>query len=131
MRVRIDYEAKIRRQVAADFFPVVAGIVGAHHVRVLLHEEHPGTLRVHSDMMNAVADLSFRIGNVLRAQPLVDRLPGFAPIVGAECAGSGNGDPYPPWIARIENDRVQAHAARARLPVRAGAVLAQTGQLFP
>ena len=34
-------------------------------------------------------------------------------------------------IARIEQDRVQAHAAGARLPVRARAVAAQPGQLLP
>jgi len=131
VRVHINHEAEIRRQVAADFFPVVAVIVGAHHVPVLLHEEHAGTLGVHSDMVDAVADLSFRIGNVLRAQPLVGRLPGFASIVGAECAGCGNGDPYPLSIARIENDRVQAHAAGTGLPLRTGAMAAQSWKLFP
>ena len=34
-------------------------------------------------------------------------------------------------IARIEDDRVQAHPAGARLPVRPGAVAAQAGQLCP
>ena len=34
-------------------------------------------------------------------------------------------------IARIENDRVQAHPAGARLPVGPGAVAAQSGEFLP
>src|SRR5208282_1940736 len=34
-------------------------------------------------------------------------------------------------VAGIENDGVQAHAARARLPLRAGAVAAQSGEFMP
>ncbi len=36
-----------------------------------------------------------------------------------------------PGIARIEEDRVEAHPAGARLPARARAVLAQAGELLP
>ena len=40
VRVHVDREAEIGRQVAADFVPRVAGVVAAHHVPVLLHEQH-------------------------------------------------------------------------------------------
>src|SRR5467141_2310890 len=40
VRVDVDYETEVSRQVAADFFPGVAGIVAAHHVPMLLHEKH-------------------------------------------------------------------------------------------
>ena len=42
--------------------------------------------------MHAVADFGVRIGNVLRLQAAVDRLPGLAAVVGAERAGGGDGD---------------------------------------
>jgi len=38
LRVHIDGEAKIRRQISADFFPRLAGVVAAHDVPMLLHE---------------------------------------------------------------------------------------------
>jgi hypothetical protein len=40
MRVHIDHEAEIGRQIAAHFMPGIAGIIAAHHVPMLLHEEH-------------------------------------------------------------------------------------------
>ena len=64
-------------------------------------------------------------------QPLVDRLPGLAAVVGAEGAGGRDGDEDPLRVAGIEEDGVQAHAAGARLPVGTGAVAAQAGQLLP
>ena len=98
---------------------------------MLLHEEHAGPLRMHGDVVNAVADFGIGVGDVLRVQALVDRLPGLAAVVGAERACGGNGDVDSLGIAGIENDGVQAHAARARLPVRAGAVAAQAGEFLP
>ena len=71
------------------------------------------------------------IGDVLGPQPAVDRLPRLAAVVGAERAGRRDGDEDPPGIARVEEDRVQAHAAGAGLPLRARAVAAQAGELLP
>ena len=68
VRVNVDDKAEIGRQVSADFLPLIAGIVAAHHVPVLLHEEHARPRRVHGDVVHAVADFGLRIGNVLRAQ---------------------------------------------------------------
>ena len=48
-----------------------------------------------------------------------------AAVVGAERAGRGDRDEDPPGIARIEDDRVQAHATGTRLPRRPRAVAAQ------
>ena len=64
-------------------------------------------------------------------QALVDRLPGLAAVVGAEGARRGDGDVDALGVRGIENDGVQAHAARAGLPVGAGAVAAQAGELLP
>ena len=108
---------KSRRQVAADFVPRIAGVVAAHHVPVLLHEEHVRARRVHGDAMHAVADLGVGIGQlVLRLQPAIDRLPGLAAVVGAERAGRRDGDVDALGIGRVEKDGVQAHAAGAGLP---------------
>ena len=86
---------------------------------------------MHGDVMNAVADFGVRVGNVLRLQTAVDRLPGLAAVVGAKRARSRDGDVDAVGIARIENDGVQAHAAGARLPARARAVAAQAGKFLP
>ncbi len=131
VRVDVDRKAEVGRQVAADLVPGVAGVVAAHHVPVLLHEQHVRPRGVHGDAVHAVADLGVRIGDLLRAQAAVDRLPGRAAVVGAERAGGRDRDEHALRIDRVEQDRVQAHAARARLPLRARAVAAQAGQLVP
>src|SRR5258707_4676127 len=86
---------------------------------------------MNGDVVNAVADLGVGIGNELRNQALVDRLPGFARIVGAERARSGNGDVDAIRIFLVENDGVETHAAGAGLPLGAGAVSAQAGKFAP
>src|SRR5439155_15018723 len=95
VRVNVDHEPEVGRQVPADFFPVVTGIVRTHDVPVLLHEQHTRTRWVHGNVVNAVTDLGVRVGNVLGAQSAVDRLPGLAAVVGAECARSRDGDEHP------------------------------------
>ena len=97
-------------------------VVAAHHVPVLLHEEHVRPRRVHRDVVHAVADLGVRIGDAFRLQAAVDRPPRLAAVVGAERAGRRDRDEDPLRVRGIEDDRVQAHAAGARLPVRPGAV---------
>ncbi len=87
MGVDVDYEAEISGEVAADFVPEVAGVVAAHDVPVLLHEEGVGFPRMHGDVVNAVANLGVGIGNVLRDEALVDRLPGFTRVIRAESTG--------------------------------------------
>ena len=82
-------------------------------------------------MVDAVPDFGVGIGDVLRIQTFVDRLPSCAAIIGAESARRRNRDVDALGIAGIENDGVQAHASGARLPVRPGAMLAETGKLLP
>ena len=43
VRVDVDHEAEVGRQVAADLMPQLAGVVGAQDVPVLLHEQHVRT----------------------------------------------------------------------------------------
>ena len=70
-------------------------------------------------------------GDALGLQAAVDRPPRRAGVVGAERARGRDGDEDPPGIARIEEDRVQAHPAGAWLPGGSGVVAAQPGQLLP
>src|SRR5262249_26445304 len=65
VRIHVDRETEVGGQITADLGPLVAGVIGAHYIPVLLHEEHSRTLRVHSDVMHAVSDFSGGIGNVL------------------------------------------------------------------
>ena len=98
---------------------------------MLLHEQRARLFWIHGNVMNAVADLSIGIGNVLRTQTAINRLPALTAIVGAECTSGGNCDPNSFRIFRIENDGVEAHAACARLPLGPGAVSAQSRELVP
>ena len=85
---------------------------------------------MHRDAVNAVADLGVRVGNLFGPQSAVDRLPGLAGVVAPERARCRDGDEDPSGLARIEEDRVQAHAAGAWLPkVTLGA--AQSGKFLP
>jgi hypothetical protein len=43
VRVHVDREAEVGGQIAADLLPAVAGVVAAHNVPMLLHEEYVGT----------------------------------------------------------------------------------------
>src|SRR5256886_17624510 len=81
--------------------------------------------------MDAVPALGVGVGDVLRAQATVDRLPRLAGVVRAEGARGRDGDVHPPRIARIEQDCVEAHPAGARLPLGPGAVAPQPGELLP
>ena len=78
-----------------------------------------------------MTDLGIRVRNVLRTQSAVDRLPGLASVVTAECTRCRYRNVDPLRIARVQNDGVQAHAARARLPLGSGAMAAQSGKLLP
>ena len=75
VRMHRHRETEIAGQIAADFEPRVAGIVAAHHVPVLLHEERLGPRRMHRDAVHAVADFGLRVGDVLRMQAAVDGPP--------------------------------------------------------
>ena len=68
VRMDVDDEAEVGRQIAADLLPRVAAVVGPHDVPVLLHEQRVRLRRVHRDAMHAVPDFGRRIGHVLRVQ---------------------------------------------------------------
>ena len=131
VRVHVDRKAEIARQIAADFAPRVTRVVAAHHVPVFLHEEHVGARGVHGDAMHAMADLRVLIGNLSRSQAAVDRAPGGAGIVTTKRACRGDRGEDAPRIFWVEQNRVQAHAARARLPGGARRVRAQAGEFTP
>src|SRR5436305_2085535 len=83
MRVNVDGKTKIGRQIAADFAPLLAGIIGAKNVPVLLHEQRVRPRRMHRNAMNAMSDFRLRVRNVIRMKPAIDRLPVFPAIIGA------------------------------------------------
>ena len=125
-------KAEVGGQVAADLVPGVAGVVAAHHIPMLLHEQHVRPRRVHGDAVHAVADLGLRVRDDSRsAGPWLIGCHVWPPSSRAEGAGRGDGDEDALGIAGVEEDGVQAHAAGARLPAGPGAVAAQPGQLLP
>src|SRR2546428_4961070 len=64
-------------------------------------------------------------------QSAVDRAPRLAGVVGPEGARGRDRDEQALGVARIQQNRVQAHAAGARLPLGPRAVAAQPGELLP
>ena len=98
---------------------------------MFLHEQHARTLWIHRHVVNAVPNFSLGIGNVLRTQSLIDGLPRIAPVISTKSARRRNGDEHALRIARVQNDGVQTHAARARLPLGAGAMASQSREFLP
>src|SRR5439155_25174871 len=113
-------EPEIGRQVSADPAPRVAAVIGAHHIPVLLHEEHLRTRSVHRDPMDAVPDLGVRLGDILRAQPSIYGFPRVAAVVGPKRPRGRDGDEDAVAIAWVQKDRVEAQPAGAWLPRRPG-----------
>src|SRR5258708_2531489 len=89
------------------------------------------TRAVARHVVNAMADVGSRFRDVWRNQSLIDGPPGLSAIVGSECTGGRNGDIDALGVARIQNDGVQAHATRARLPTGSSSVAAQPGEFLP
>ena len=88
-------------------------------------------VRVHCQPVHAVPDLGVRVRDALGLQPPVDRPPALACVVGPERARGRDRGEHPAGRGRVEQDRVQAHPARARLPRWPGVMAAQRGQLLP
>ena len=109
--VDVDREAEVGRQVAADLAPRVAGVVAAHHVPVLLHEQRRSAATGASRCGGRSGRLRRRDRECLRLEPAVDRLPRRAAVVGAKRAGGGDGDEHP---RRRSSDRAGSCAGTTR-----------------
>lgn len=86
---------------------------------------------MHRNAVNAVADFSGRVGHEFGSQASVDRSPRLAGVIRSENTRGRDGRKDPFRIARIHNDRMQAHSARTGLPGLAGVVASQSGKLLP
>ena len=129
--MNVNGKTEVRRQVSADLAPLVASVVAAHHVPVLLHEKNVGTRRMHRDAVHTMTDFRVGIGQLIRRfQAAIYRLPRLAAIICAEDARRRDRYVDPMRIGRMEQDRVQAHSTRARLP-QVSLRAAQGGKLLP
>ncbi len=134
MGVHGNRESEVARQVATHLVPRVAGVVGAHHVPMLLHVEHPGTRGMHGDAVDAVPDLRF----TCRASPS-DRSPRLIgrqvppTVVGAERPSSRDRHEH---SILVERDRARSCVCTS-LPSPPAATMAPSpcvrspGQLGP
>ncbi len=129
--VNVDHETKIARQVAAHLVPQFTAVVAAHHIPVLLHEQHFRAVGMHGDAVHAVTHFGVRVGDVVGLQPAVDRPPGLPVVITAEDARGGDGNGHPSMVARVEQHRVHAQTASTGHPLRAAAVSAQPGKFLP
>src|SRR5260370_29273881 len=78
-----------------------------------------------------MTDLGVLVGNRVGAQSFVGRLPGLAAVVGPEDSSRRDRAVHPVGVARIDEDGVQAQAARARRPGSGSLVGAQARHLSP
>src|SRR5262249_35679416 len=126
-----DREAEVAGKVAADLVPGVAGVVAAHDVPMLLHEDRVRPRLVDRHAVNAVPDVGVRVGELVRRrEPAVDRTPGLATVVGAEGAAGGDRGVDAVGVVAVDDDGVQPHAAGARRP-KVALDGAETGELVP
>src|ERR1700726_3723284 len=86
---------------------------------------------MHRNVMNAVANFRVGVRNSFGLQSAINGLPRFSGIVRSKGTRCRNRDDYSIGIFLIENDRVQAQAAGARVPARSRTMLPQTGKLMP
>ena len=126
VRMNVNRESEIARQISAHFVPRISCVVAPHDVPVFLHEKRLRFGRMHRDAMHAVPYLCRWIGHELRVQTSIDWLPRFAAVITTKGARGGDCDGYSSRILLIEENRVQTHSACARLPLRAGIVFAQS-----
>src|SRR5687768_6348619 len=131
MRVHVDHESKVGGKISADLMPGLTCIIAAHHVPMLLHEQHMWTGVMHGDPMNTMSHLCSGVRNILGPESAIDWFPRLAPVVGAIAACRGNGYKHSFLIGWIDDNRVKAHAASTGRPLRPGYVAAQTCQFLP
>ena len=86
---------------------------------------------MHRDPVHAVANLRVWIRYALGLQPAVHRTPGLPRVIRPEGTCCRDRGEHPLRPHGVQDDRVQAHPASARLPGRSRAVAAQTRQLLP
>ena len=80
------------------------------------HEDRVGLGGMKGETMDAEADFGIGLRQVGVRQTLVDGRPSFAAVVGTEVSCSRNRNEDAVGIRFVEDNRVQAHAARPRLP---------------
>ena len=71
---------------------------------------------MHRNAVNTVTDLCIRVGNIFRFQPAIDRLPCLAAVIRAKSASCLDGYENALRITAVQQDRVEAQPACARLP---------------
>ena len=74
---------------------------------------------MHGNVVDAVADLGCGVGDLSGLKSAIDGPPVLASVIRSESTRRGDGDENPAWVIRIQQDGVQAHSTRARLPVGA------------
>src|SRR5262249_27277108 len=127
MCVHIDRESKVGRQIAADLMPGFAGVIAPHDVPMQLHVETIRTRPVQCQPVDTETNFHVWIRDVLGFQSPVDWLPRFATIVGPESTRSRDGNKDPLRITRIQQNRMQTHSSRTRLPFRTSAMATKSG----
>ena len=117
MGVDLDREPEIAWQIAADLMPRPDRIVAAQDVSMFLHEQNVRMSRMHCNAMHTMPYIGVGIRQLIfRVDTLVDGTPCPPPVVGPERAGGRDGDVEALRIVPIQDDRMQAHSAGARLP---------------
>ena len=86
VRVDVDHESEVGREIAADLLPRLARVVAAHHVPMLLHVQHRRPRRVHRHVVHAMTNFGTLVGDAFGLQAAVHRPPRRAGVVRPERA---------------------------------------------
>ena len=113
-----DSKAEVGRDAVRDVGPRLAAVIGAVKAPVVL-QEHPLRARLRlRHLVDALAELRMLVWEEVGADALVRRPPAFARVFRHVHAGGRDRHTNARRVARIEQDRVQAQPAAARLPLR-------------
>jgi len=130
-RVGREGVAEVAGQPGGDLVPASAGIVAHPGARVALAIEPAAAAGMHQQPVLVVAGYGLGTGQVRRAHARVDRLPGFAGVVGAVATARAQGCIEPARRFRVRLDGVQREAALGRVPLRCSRVLGEARQRRP
>ena len=129
--VDADRESEVAGEIAADLRPVSARVVTAADVPMLLHKQRVRAGRMHREVVDAVTDLSLRVGEEAGTQAPGGNLPRRSLIVRAKRSRGGDRDVHAPRVCRVDDDRVQAHATGPRSPLGGAGVSSKAGEFPP
>src|SRR5581483_10297239 len=125
MRIKGQREAEIRGQRASHIDPVITRVQAFIYATVILLIKYVRLCGMLEQAVDALPKFRIALWLKIGTRILIDELPAFPAIIGAQAAYCGDTHPHAITITRISHDRMQAEPSRARTPLFAGRMLKQ------